>query len=339
VRHCLPLIGFLFFAAAGCGGGSTQSGAIPSKNLTPQTLFVVNSGSITAGSVTVYAPPYTGAPTTIRAGLTPLSIAVDAAADLFVGTYSDAMVNVYAPPYTGPPTTISDGVHTVGALVLDPAGNLFVLNRYLTAGDFIHGSVTQYAPPYTGKATTTITPSGPATMIRDATGNLIVGRNTEIDVFAPPFGGPPMTSTKNGLLDPLSFALDSGANLFVANYRNGSDGTVMIYTPPYTGAPTMVRNAVSGPHSLVLDPTGNLFVANLGTNTVTEYAPPYSGAPIASINNGVNAPAALALDRMGNLFVANAGNDTVTVYTPPYSGTPTTISNGVKTPIALLLTP
>ena len=346
MQRVLLLAGFLCLAVAGCGWGTAQTGAIPSKNLTPQTLFVMNggvrdkSGSIVAGYVAAFAPPYTDAPTIIRAGLTtPLSLATDAAGNLFVGTFSDQRVNVYVPPYTGTPTTISDGVHTAIALVLDPAGNLFVLNHYLTAGDFSHGSVTEYAPPYTGPAKTTVTPSGPFAMLQDATGKLIIGRDTELDVFAPPFSGPPVSRTQYTSFSPRRFALDVAGNLFVAS-SGFSEGAVLILAPPYTGTPTTVGTGVSTPVAVVVDPAGALFVCNFSTSTVTEYAPPYVGPPIATINNGVNEPRDIALDRMGNLYAANSGNDTVTVYAPPYTGRPvTTISTGLKGPYGLLLSP
>ncbi len=72
-----------------------------------RNLFVANG----SGSVTVYAPPYTGTPTTITHGISsPQAIAVDLGGDLFVQN-GNSTVTVYTPPYTAAPVaTISSGI-------------------------------------------------------------------------------------------------------------------------------------------------------------------------------------------------------------------------------------
>jgi sugar lactone lactonase YvrE len=320
----------------------TQPGAVCTATFSVkndiQTLFVAN---LNGGTVTEYAPPYTGAPTTISLGAnSPYALTMDAAGNLFVANQLGNTVSRYAPPYTGTPATISTGVNVPQAVALDAAGNLFVLNYEVTPGNLSFGSVTEYAPPYTATPTTILTPSGPRALTMDAAGHLFVADwgGSVVTVYALPYDGPP-TTILSGVNQPLSLAVDAAGNLFVGNYAGGyAGGTVTVYAPPYTGTPTTISTGVSAPRSLTLDAAGNLFVGNHGNNTVTEYVPPYSGAP-ATISSGVNDPYALTFDGMGNLFVANASGDTVTVYAPPYTGAPTTISTGVKAPFALLFTP
>jgi len=93
-------------------------------------LFVANCGDGCPGSgsgngtVTEYAPPYTGTPTTISNGVyLPDSIGLDHAGNLFVANLLGGTIGTvteYAPPYTGTPTTITNGMQGPAALLLTP---------------------------------------------------------------------------------------------------------------------------------------------------------------------------------------------------------------------------
>ncbi len=82
-------------------------------------LFVPNQG---ANTVTEYAAPYTGAPTTIVGGQSqPVALAIDAAGNLYVANYGNNTVTEYAVPYApGAWTTIAGGVSAPLALALSP---------------------------------------------------------------------------------------------------------------------------------------------------------------------------------------------------------------------------
>ena len=63
--------------------------------------------------MTVYAPPYSGAPiATIANGINdPLSLTLDKSGNLFVANHGTNSVTEYAAPYTGGPVaTITNGV-------------------------------------------------------------------------------------------------------------------------------------------------------------------------------------------------------------------------------------
>ncbi len=311
-----------------------QSGAVCSANftltsagVTGQPLFVANAGGNT---VTEYASPYTGMPTTISTGISSaFAMTFDPSDNLFVANYSANTVTVYAPPYDSTPTTISTGINHPFGLVLDPSGNLFVANNGTN-------TVTEYAPPYTTPTTISTGINTPGALVLDPSGNLFIANqgNNTVTEYAPPYTAPPLTIS-TGVLYPYALVLDPSDNLFVANYNAN---TVTEYAPPYTGTPlATISTGISNPGALVFDPSGNLFVANNGVNTVTVYAPPYTDTPLATISTGISNPGALVFDPSGNLFIANQGNNTVTEYAPPYTAPPLTISTGVLYPYALVL--
>lgn len=129
-------------------------------------LFVSNAGSVT--TVTVYAPPYTGAPIkTISVPAFPTNIALDKAGDLAVAsTFFVDQVNVYAAPGYGSPQNISLS-NFATALAFGYGANpaLWVASS---------GSVAKYAPPYNGAANPNLSIGNPAGVDLDPQGNIYV---------------------------------------------------------------------------------------------------------------------------------------------------------------------
>ncbi len=66
---------------------------------TTQNLVSANFGNST---LTIYAPPYTGAPlATISTGVSaPLTVAVDTAGNIFVTNSGNGTLTEYSPPYS-----------------------------------------------------------------------------------------------------------------------------------------------------------------------------------------------------------------------------------------------
>ncbi|MGD1066335.1 MAG: hypothetical protein ABR975_05920 [Vulcanimicrobiaceae bacterium] len=300
-----------------------------------QTLFVANNGGST---VSVYAPPYSGAHTSVSNGVgNPDALALNAAGDLFVANNNGTVgtVTEYAPPYTGAPAvTISsaDPNFSPIALAMTSGGDLMI-------ADNVDNAVTEYVPPYSGAATTTITANlnSPSALVVNSAGNLFVmnqGSNN-VKEYASPYTGSP-TTISGGLNDPQQMAIASSGELFLSN----GNSTLAAFTPPYSGSAATNSQDLDAPAGLAADVYGDVFVASEFSNAVLEYAAPYTGAPIANITNSVNAPRSVTLDDAGNLFVANEGNFTVTEYAPPYTGSPTVnISTGITDPVVVLLSP
>ena len=213
-------------------------------------LFVANYAIQT---ITVYAPPYTGAPTATMAtsaevGGGPSFMALDAAGDLAVTNQgSSPTVEVYAPPYTGSPTILPSTVINPrpNALTFDAAGQLFVT-------DVAHSVVQVFAPPFTSASETVAAGiSSPVSLLIDSSGNLFVGNaNGGVTEYAPPYSGVPVATIATGINVPISLVEDGAGNLFVSN---AAGNNVTEYAPPYTGAP-IATISVPNASNLALTP-------------------------------------------------------------------------------------
>jgi hypothetical protein len=301
-----------------------------------QNLFVSNSS---ANTVTIYAAPYTGTPTTVSNGVNdPEGIAVDNAGNLFVANFGGFTVTEYAPPYTGSPTTITNGPSFPYAIALDASGDLFV-------GNWGDGVITEYTAGNYAGTPVSISQQvyDPTAFLFDSSNNLYAldysGEQVSIYPSSDYTTNSPTVLDVGGYHNPVyGLALNSSNDVFVG--EAGADA-VAEYAPPYSGTPaTPIATVTSGvdlPDALALNASGNLFVANYNGNTVTEYA--YSGGTYSNspttISNGVGSPSALLFDSSNDLFVGNSGS--VTEYAPPYTGSPTTISNGVNSPGQLVI--
>ena len=331
--------------------GATCSTTFPVAN-DLQMLFVANcTGSCNSkssggvpGSVTMYAPPYTGAPTaTILSGVVqPIALLTDASLNLYVanafgGNSNAGSVTVYAPPYTAQPTTVTAGINNPGAIALDPTGNLWVANQ---AGNGLNGTVSEYTPPFlSGPARTISNFTGVPTGLQfDPQGNLFVANGSALLEYAAPYNGAP-SIVISGLSVANGFSFDASSNLYYVD----SNGAVSLYTPPYTEPPMQLQR-VSGTLGLLATfQTGGMLFVPDAAGSVQQYVAPFTGPP-QGIAQSSSTARGIAVDGAGNVFVGycgsgcgNAGTDSVTIYSPPYAGGQTAITSGISAPSAITL--
>jgi hypothetical protein len=124
-------------------------------------LFVANFGN---GTVTEYAPPYTGAPkaTISNAVFNPTQLALGSNGTLAVVNAGNGTASVYAPPYSSLPAVISVASN---AVAFDPSGNLWIAATL--------NAIKRYPPPFTtSNITTSVGVSTPLAIAFDSTGAL-----------------------------------------------------------------------------------------------------------------------------------------------------------------------
>ena len=171
------------------------------------------------------------------------------------------------------------------------------------------------------------------------------------------------TTTADGLYSPVSVALDSSGNLWVADYdynrvleylkgggfSTGQSASLVIGQSDFTsgGAATTATGldatGLNGPSSVAFDASGNLWVADEGNNRVLEYLKgsgfstgqsaslvigqtDFTSGGAATTAGGLSSPVSVALDSSGNLWVADSRNARVLGFADSLQGTTTTTS-------------
>ncbi len=245
----------------------------------------------------------------------PVSVAVDAAGDLFIADLGNKRV-VEVPPGSSAPTAIDPTVGGSGlaepfCLAVDGAGDLFI-------GD---GNRVVEVPPGDGAAIA-IDPvvfgdrlSGPEGLAVDGAGDLFISDSNNFRVVEVPAGGGSATAIDpvvdgKGLDGPAGLAVDGSGNLFVADQVNDR----VVEVPANGGAATAIAPTVSGeslfdPVAVAVDAVGDLFILDTDNDRVVE-VPTGGGSataivPIADGQGLSEAGIGIALDAVGDLFIGD----------------------------------
>ncbi len=221
--------------------------------------------------------------------------------------HGQVITTVAGTSYVVPPSGVAALNAPLGrtaGVALDSAGNLYIADD----ADNIVAKVS------------------PAGLLTVAAGNGHAGLSGD--------GGPAVAASLNG---PLSVAVDSSGNLYIADTRNHrvrkvSGGTITTVagngTAGYSGdGGSAVNASLNSPAGVAVDSAGNLYIADAGNQRIRRV----SGGTITTVaGNGVAgfsgdggpaisaslagpgaAPEGLAVDSSGNLYIADGGNSRV----------------------------
>jgi hypothetical protein len=254
----------LEFNASANGSVAPSGTLVPPANLALNRATTDNLGNIYlqgvvtgvahTGEIAVYPPGSTGSATPARVltgPLTlltsPLSMAVDATGQMYITDNDDNAVLIFAPGATGNVAPVRQIANTGGfGIAVDTGGNVYVAPFPGDQGVVVYGP----------------TASGNATPIRTISG----------------------TATTLGVI--LQIAVDSNANLYVANAGNAS---IDVFAPGANGnvAPTRViagsATTLANAMGVAVDSTGAIYVcdvADTGMDTgpsVDVFAPGANG--------------------------------------------------------------
>jgi len=165
------------------------------------------------------------------------------------------------------------------------------------------------------------------------------------------------TGTNASFYEPTGLAVDTGGNVYVADYRNSlirkitPDGQVTTFAggvKPGNGNGNGVYASFNQPTGIAINAAGNIYVADSNNNLIREIDPSgnvttLAGSGSAGMVNGTGTgasfdnPEGVAVDAAGNVYVADYGNNMIREITP--GGVVTTLAgkttagsnNGVDT--------
>jgi hypothetical protein len=224
---------------------------------------------------------------------------------------------------------------SVSALAVDSAGNLAI-------GD-VAGNITIFSGPITGSSSASATfKNGTATLIDqlvfNSAGDLFATTHSNtINVFTHPLTSastPSQVITSASLTTAVGIVLDSAGNLIVGNSPSPLGSNVLVFAPPYTGAPIVTGFVPAAAFRAMAISGTQLFVVNslVSTSQITVYNLPITAASVPAFHittglfGGSVSASGIAADSSGNLYAGLGGNlgttdsGGVRIYVPPFSG-------------------
>jgi hypothetical protein len=259
----------------------------------------------------------------------PMGIAInDTSTNIYVADYGNSTIRKII-PLSGKwvVTTIAGTAGTTGSV--DGIGALF---NYPT-GIAISDSGTLYVADYGNSTIRAIVPQAGSWVVTTVAGT--AGTTGSGDGL----GSTALFS------NPVSVAVDSAGNVYVADYGNNTIRQITTvgenwYVSTIAGCAVCAQGSADGtnssarfknPVSVAVDSAGNVYVADNGNNTIRKITPSgtnwvvstiagQAGKPGSADGTNSNArfyqPTGLAVDASNNLYVSDTGNDVIRKITP-----------------------
>jgi sugar lactone lactonase YvrE len=251
---------------------------------------------------------YAGAVLFLAAGASAQNLYVSA------GSSSDAEILQYTP--SGGESLVASGMDYPDGIAFNSAGDLFVANDALNAGE--SGNITEIMP---GGGTSVFASNvDPQDLAFDSAGDLFECeyRSGNINEFKNNNGTLSSTPTvfATGFANPLSLAFDSAGNLYVGAGYGAGNGYITKIAPG--NVQSSFATGLTFPTGLAFNGVGDLFVCDQGTGIIYEYTP--GGVRSTFVTLSETDLDGLAFNSADDLFVAAGHSSDIVEVTP--NGTP-----------------
>ncbi len=288
--------------------GVRSAGLVVTPTGSITTPFVVPLGGMAAGTALVtdaISSSTTGAianTTTTLGTLTPLTVAVDGANNVYSVDGATSRFSVYTPG-VGASLLTATAPSGLSQTAMDSQGNIYAVGSGAASITKLTVTAAGAPPTYsvgTVSYTPAITPAKPQGIVVDASGNIYVsdGANGAVYELSQSSSVTPPLTVATGFSNPTLLALGNNGKLYVYDagattlYQVALDGTK---TPALTGI------TVTG---MATDAAGNGYVQT--ATGVTEY--PRNGPATVTVYSGGTSPNGIAVDGGGTLYISDAGN-------------------------------
>jgi sugar lactone lactonase YvrE len=263
--------------------------------------------STTTGGTTTPVAPTT---TTVFSAITPASVAVDGAGNVYAASGSSVSSSAGGALSPALPATPSQ-------IAVDQLGDIFAVNKatatiseLAVSAAGAPGSYSLASIAYTCASCT----AAPQAVAVDQASNLYVAdfQSGGSSIYRLSLAGSTVLqqiTVATGLTNPVSLAVDASGNVYVADKGAGK---VYQYTPATSGVPTYAQSIKLSsvtPVAVAVDAAGDVYVQDAGSGNVFEV--PASGPETIVLGNLVT-PTGLAVDGLGNVYSADSSKTSIT---------------------------
>lgn len=283
-------------STAGSGHCTAPADAVPPTDTAQAILGIArNPGSVSAAGLygaaagsSAYAPVLAIAPNDWSLSLNftggglsePTALAIDAAGNIWIANYNDAVTELSATGAALSPGGgfTGGGIEESFGIAIDAAGHVWICNEQSGAVNSGRGSITELA----------------------ADGAAMSG--------AGGFAG-------GGLNFPQTVALDAAGHVWATNFGDSTLTELSSDGAPLSPDSGFAGGGLSFPVDLAVDASGNLWVANQGTDRISEFSA--AGAPLSPAGytgGGLAVPQGIAVDQANNVWASNYYGDSVSEF-------------------------
>ena len=292
-----------------------RSASLTVANTSSGESLTLNAGATVSGSVLTVDNAAAGGTSlplstgTIFNSITPASVAVDGAANVYAANGTSVLESINGSSYPLSPTLTA----TPSQIAVDATGNIFVVNNGTSTIQELVVSTAGTPSSYTAATisySNGATPE-PVAIAVDKADNLYVADEATESVYVvslTPNTAQPQSTIASGFSTIASLAVDAAGNVYVAD---AGAGKVYKLAPGATGsyAQTTLLPGVN-PAGLAVDAAGDVYVQDLDTHSVLMV--PVSGPTTVTVLTGLTTPTGLAVDGKGNVYSADSNNTSIT---------------------------
>jgi DNA-binding beta-propeller fold protein YncE len=144
--------------------------------------------------------------------------------------------------------------------------------------------------------------------------------------------GAATTLVSSGLNQPLSVAVDSTGNVYIADTVNRA---VKKWTAANNTVTTLVSSNLISPYGVAVDGAGNVYFTS-GSSLLQVWTAT-NNTVATLLSSGLNGPEGVAVDGVGNVYFADSFNKAIKEWTAANSNVTTLVSSGLNKPSGVTL--
>ncbi|WP_214073019.1 cadherin-like beta sandwich domain-containing protein [Mucilaginibacter sp. dw_454] len=297
---------------------TSPSSVIISATADPGASISINGGSATLGSASATVPFSTGS--------TPVAILVTAADGSTTKTYTVNINKLALPVITyntpnnynvGTPVSLVPSTSNVSSLSYSGTSTFSPVNAYSqgiafdAAGNLFYndgGGVSEIPVGTTDPVSVNSSISNIVGIAVDASGNLYVAHDSEIDKITNPGQAGSTTTPLIQNISAWSVAVDHAGNVYA---NDQTKVTKYVIANNAVASSTVLATNFSNIAQIVVDGAGNLFVADASVGFIKKIPANATGFPIdattlTSVASNIGYASGMAVDNGGNLIVTDA---------------------------------